>query len=463
MSIKKNRVLVIDDDASIRELLSSILTSRNYLVDQAVNGREGLALVESNLYDHIITDISMPVMDGLTFLENLAEKNIHVPVTVISAHSEIENVRQAFKLGADDFIEKPFQSPETVLLTLQKVEEKDNLALENKRLRQEVDSSYSFERIVSRSTKMLDIFKTIRKIADYKTSILVTGESGTGKELIAKAIHYNSIRKKKPIIDINCGGIPETLLESELFGHVKGAFTDAYRPKKGLFEEADGGTLFLDEMGELPVALQVKLLRVLQEDEIRPLGDSKIVKVDVRIITATSRNLRNEVNKGNFREDLFYRINVLCLEIPPLRERREDIPLLVDHFIEKYNRRLGLKIRKTAADCLQCMLDYDWPGNVRELENVIERAMALSDDEDILVADMLPPELYQSKGVADDNFSYFETLSIKKNSRKLEKYLITKALEETRGNKTRAAVILEISLPALLYKIKEYKIDPVNN
>ncbi len=339
------------------------------------------------------------------------------------------------------------------------IEKNDNTALENKRFQQEEDSTCSFDRIVSRSNKMLAIFKTIRKIADYKTSVLVTGESGTGKELIAKAIHYNSIRRKKPIIDVNCGGIPETLLESELFGHVKGAFTDAYRPKKGLFEEADGGTMFLDEMGELPIALQVKLLRVLQEDEIRPLGYSKIIKVDVRIITATSRNLRDEVNKGNFREDLFYRINVLCLEIPPLRQRREDIPLLVDHFIEKYNKKLGLKIKKPASDCLQCMLDYDWPGNVRELENVIERAMALSEDENILLADMLPPELYQVRETDEDNFSYFDTLSIKKNSRKLEKYLIIQALNETKGNKTKASVILEISLPALLYKIKEYQIN----
>ncbi len=459
MSDKVNRVLLIDDDAAVRELLTSILTGSNYQVDQAANGREGLELAETQIYSHIITDISMPVMDGLTFLENLSRKDIQVPVTVISAHSEMDNVRRAFKLGASDFIEKPFQSPEAVLLTLQKVEEKNSLARENKRLLEEVDGSYGFESIVSRSSKMLDIFKTIRKIADYKTTVLVTGESGTGKELIAKAIHYNSIRRKNPIIDINCGGIPETLLESELFGHVKGAFTDAYRPKKGLFEEANGGTLFLDEMGELPLALQVKLLRVLQEDEIRPLGDNKIIKVDVRIIAATARNLRVEVNKGTFREDLFYRINVLCLEIPPLRDRREDIPLLVDHFIEKYNRRLGLKIQKPAAECLKCLLDYDWPGNVRELENVIERAMALSEDENILEADMLPPELYRTRSSADDNLSFFDTLSIKKNSRKLEKYLISKALGETKGNKTRAADVLEISLPALLYKIKEYEIN----
>ncbi len=455
----KNRVLLIDDDAAVREELIAILTSHNYIVDQAVNGKEGLELAENNIYNYIITDISMPVMDGLKLLENLRKKDINVPAVVISSHSEMDIVRQAFKMGASDFIEKPFSSADVVLQTLEKLEEKDNSFREKRGVPRTTENNYSFEHIVSRSSKMTDIFNTIRKIADYKTTVLVTGESGTGKELIAKAIHFNSIRKKMPIIDINCGGIPDTLLESELFGHVKGAFTDAYRPKKGLFEEADGGTLFLDEMGELPLALQVKLLRALQEDEIRPLGDSKIIKVDVRIIAATAKNLRLEVNKGNFREDLFYRINVLCLEVPPLRQRREDIPLLVSHFIDKFNNRLGLKIQETAPDCLQCLMNYDWPGNVRELENVIERAMALSEEKDILVADMLPPELYKGKDIAEDNFSYFDNLSIKKNSRKLEKYLISRALAETKGNKTRAAVILEISLPALLYKIKEYKIN----
>ena len=458
MNVKKNRVLLIDDDVAVREELVAILTSHNYLVDQAVNGKEGLELAENNIYNYVITDISMPIMAGLKLLENLLKRDANVPAIVISSHSEMDIVRQAFKMGASDFIEKPFSSPDVVLQTLEKLEEKDNSFREKQRVPRKTESNYSFEHIVSRSSKMMDIFNTIRKIADYKTTVLVTGESGTGKELIAKAIHFNSIRKKMPIIDINCGGIPDTLLESELFGHVKGAFTDAYRPKKGLFEEADCGTLFLDEMGELPLALQVKLLRALQEDEIRPLGDSKSIKVDVRIIAATAKNLRLEVNKGNFREDLFYRINVLCLEVPPLRQRREDIPLLVSHFIEKFNNRLGLKIQEAAQDCLQCLMDYDWPGNVRELENVIERAMALSEEKDIIVVDMLPPELYKGKDMTEDDFSYFDNLSIKKNSRKLEKYLISRALAETKGNKTRAAVILEISLPALLYKIKEYKL-----
>lgn len=304
---------------------------------------------------------------------------------------------------------------------------------------------------------MQAIFKTINKIANYKTSVLITGESGTGKELIAKAIHNNSNRRHNPMVAVNCGGIPETLLESELFGHAKGAFTDAYKGKKGLFEEADTGTLFLDEMGELPLSLQVKLLRALQEDEIRPLGESKSVQVDVRIITATARKLADMVNKKLFREDLFYRINVLTIEVPPLRERKEDIPLLVEYFVQKYNARLGLNIKEVSDDCLQRLMNYSWPGNVRELENVVERSMVLS-DKDILITEILPPEILLHSSESSDELFFWDEFSIKTNTKKLEKQLIIKALGETKGNKTRAAGLLEISLPALLYKIKEYNV-----
>lgn len=316
---------------------------------------------------------------------------------------------------------------------------------------------HGFSNIIAKSAAMQAIFKVITKIADFKTSILITGESGTGKELIAKAIHANSNRKDMPMIDVNCGGIPETLLESELFGHAKGAFTDAYKSKKGLFEEADGGTLFLDEMGELPLSLQVKLLRALQEDEIRPLGDSKTVHVDVRIITATARVLGEMVNKGKFREDLFYRINVLTIHVPPLRDRKEDIPLLAEHFVHKYNTRLGLQIKEVEQDCLQLLVNYCWPGNVRQLENVIERSMVLSES-DTLTSQTLPPELLAHSSTQRDEIMAWDEFSIKSNSKKLEKQLIAKALAETKGNKTKAASLLEISLPALLYKIKEYQI-----
>ncbi|MDA8163849.1 MAG: sigma-54 dependent transcriptional regulator [Desulfobacteraceae bacterium] len=453
-----SRVLLVDDDPLLREVITSLLAARGYRVDTAGNGVEALDKIKGQVYDHIITDLSMPVMDGLTLLKELKQKGIEASVIVISAHTDMEHVVQAMQLGARDYVAKPFQSEDEILLALQKVEERARLERENIRLRREVEHRYTFSNIVAKSSKVTSIFETIAKIADYKTTVLITGESGTGKELIAKAIHYNSSRRDMPLVGINCGGIPETLLESELFGYVKGAFTDAYRGKKGLFEEANGGTLFLDEIGEMPLSLQVKLLRALQEEEIRPLGDNRVVKLDVRIVAATSKNLRDEVKNERFREDLFYRINVLTIEMPPLRERKEDIPLLVNHFIEKLNRRLNLAIEKVDNDCLERLLEYSWPGNVRELENAIERAMVLSEGK-VLTADNLPRELVRVSGNQGGDAFYLTGCSIKRNTKILEKQLIGMALAQTGGNKTKAAALLELSLPALLYKIKEYGVD----
>ncbi len=457
---KPKTVLLVDDEELIREVLSTILTSNGYEVEMAENGQKAMHKVENTFFNHIITDIDMPVMDGLTFIEKLQKNGVESIITVISAHSDLDNVKKAFKLGASDFISKPFKSEEEVVLTMQQAEEKAALRKENIRLQKELAGKYIFANIVAKSKEMINIFATIKKIADYKTTVLITGESGTGKELIAKAIHYNSIRKKKSIIDINCGGIPENLLESELFGHTKGAFTDAHQSKKGLFEEATGGTLFLDEIGDMPTPLQVKLLRVLQEGEIRPLGQGDSIKIDVRIIAATAKNLMEEVQEKRFREDLFYRINVLAIEVPPLRRRKEDIPLLIDFFIKKYNQRLELEIKGVDRDCLQKLLNYNWPGNIRQLENVIERSMALSNGE-ILDTASLPEEIRQRGcGVAADLLnSEFSSFSIKKNRILMERALIINALAETNGNKTKAAALLEISIPALLYKIKEYEID----
>ncbi len=451
------RVLVVDDEEVIREVLTALLSRNGYQVESAANGQIALEMVVSEVYDHVITDIDMPVMDGLVLLKEIQERSIDTIITVISAHSELDNVSQAFKLGADDFLAKPFQSDDEVLLTLRQAEDKAHLQKENYRLQHELEEKYLFSNIVAQSRVMMNIFQTITKIADYKTTVLITGESGTGKELIAKAIHYSSIRKNKALVDINCGGIPETLLESELFGYVKGAFTDANRTKKGLFEEADGGTLFLDEIGDMPLPLQVKLLRALQEEEIRPLGQGQSTSVDVRIIAATAKKLRDEVNNKNFRDDLFYRINVLSIEVPPLRRRKEDIPLLVEYFVQKFNKRLGLSIESVEKNCMQRLIQYEWPGNVRELENVIERSMALSDGE-VLSTGTMPIELLKIPAISADAELGFDGFSIKKNRAIMEKTLIKKALEETGGNKTKAASILEISIPALLYKIKEFEI-----
>jgi two-component system response regulator AtoC len=459
MTDKPKTVLLVDDDELVREVLSTILTNNGYEVEQSENGQKAMRKVESDFFNHIITDIDMPVMDGLTFIGKLQKNGVESIITVISAHAELDNVKKAFKLGASDFIPKPFQSEDEVLLTLQQAEEKAKLRKENVRLQKELAGKYVFSNIVAKSKSMMNIFATINKIADYKTTVLITGESGTGKELIAKAIHYNGIRKDHAMIDINCGGIPENLLESELFGHTKGAFTDAHQSKKGLFEEANGGTLFLDEIGDMPPPLQVKLLRVLQEGQIRPLGQADSLDIDVRIIAATAKNLVEEIKEKRFREDLFYRINVLAIEVPPLRRRKEDIPLLIDFFIKKYNKRLGLEIKGVERHCMQKLLGYHWPGNIRQLENIIERCMALSDGE-ILDSAGLPDELRQRGcGSSTEVNSDFASLSIKKNRALLERSLISKALIETHGNKTKAATLLEISIPALLYKIKEYEID----
>jgi two-component system response regulator AtoC len=456
LSALPKRVLVVDDEEVVRKVLSALLTKHGYQVDTAANGQEALAKVAGGFFDHILIDLSMPIMDGLDLLRALQEIESNSIRTVISGKTELASVSQAFKLGASDFIAKPFQSDQEILLTLQQSEEKGRLQQDNIRLQRELEDNYEFSNIVARSRSMTAIFKTITKIADYKTTVLITGESGTGKELIARAIHYNSIRKGKPLVDINCGGIPENLLESEMFGYVKGAFTDANRTKKGLFEEANGGTLFLDEIGDMPLPLQVKLLRALQEEEIRPLGYGQSIKVDVRIIAATAKSLREQVRAKQFRDDLFYRINVLTIEVPPLRERQEDIPLLVDYFVKKYNQRLGLAIRGIDKTCLHRLIHYSWPGNVRELENVIERGMALAET-DVLTLKNLPAELFEggpAVGVDMGTVGF----SIKRNRTVMERQLIVKALDETGGNRTHAAGLLEISIPALIYKIKDYEV-----
>jgi two-component system response regulator AtoC len=311
--------------------------------------------------------------------------------------------------------------------------------------------------MVAKSKAMKEIFGTIRKIADYKTTVLITGESGTGKELIARAIHFNGIRKNHPMVAVNCGGLPENLLESELFGHVKGAFTDAVKDKEGLFQEANRGTLFLDEIGDLPLPLQVKLLRVLQDEILRPLGSTDNMKVDVRIIAATAAKLSDRVNAGAFRDDLFYRINVLLIEVPPLRDRKEDIPLLVDHFIEKFKSRLGKQVGSIESDALQALIHYPWPGNVRELENVIERTLALSDSRKIALHE-LPDNILDTTERPVPSWPS-EGLSIKSNTMTLEKSLIEKALKKTNSNRTQAAKLLEISHPTLLSKMKTYGIS----
>ncbi len=394
----------------------------------------------------------------MDLLEHLKKDPGESPtIIMMSAYATHDDAIEAMKKGAYDYIPKPFK-PDEVLLTLRKAQERERLRKENLWLRREVEKEYSFDNIVSTSQSMLEIFALIKKVAEYKSTVLITGESGTGKELVAKAIHYNSDRAKGPFVPINCGAIPENLLESELFGHLRGAFTDATRSKKGLFEEAHGGTLLLDEIGELPKFLQVKILRVLQESEIRRIGDTKTIKVDVRIIAATAKDLAKEVERGAFREDLYYRLNVISIHLPPLRERRMDIPALVQHFIAKYNQRLGTSIAEVTKEALRALMAYNWPGNVRELENVIERAMVLSTSKKIELEHLPDTVLDSKKDAALPVFPENE-LSIKKAMQAIEKDLITRALEKTNRNRTHAAKLLEISHRTLLYKIEEYGIN----
>jgi two-component system response regulator AtoC len=449
------KILVIDDEKSFCDMLAALLRKEGYEVDVARNAREGLERQGETHYDLVLCDIQMPELSGLDFLREAKARGTLRTTVMMSAYGSLDTAIEAMTLGAYDYISKPFNKDE-ILLTLRKAEERERLRRENRELRAERDRRYTFDRIVATSQPMMRLFRTIEKVAAYKTTVLITGESGTGKELTARAIHVNSPRAKKPFVAVNCGAIPETLLESELFGHVKGAFTDAYSEKKGLFEEAHGGTLFLDEVGELTTPLQVKLLRVLQEEEVRKVGGNRPVRVDVRVIAATAKDLKSEVKTGGFREDLFYRLNVLPIHLPPLRERPEDVPLLVEHFIALTNERLGTHAKGMSREALKVMVEYGWPGNVRELENTIERAIVLSEG-DVITKDMLPDYIWDAKDPVKMSLRSGE-LSIKKTQRVIEEELIRRALKKTGGNRTAASKLLELSHRALLYKIKEYGI-----
>ncbi len=450
------RVLVVDDEENLRLLVRTILRREGLEVEVASSGEQALALVETFGPDVILTDVRMPRMGGLDLLTTLKAKGNDAVVIVMSAYGNVDLAIEAMKAGAYDYLQKPFK-PEELVLVLRKAEERESLRRENRALRQEMRQKDMFEDILAKSPEMQAIFKTISKIADFKTTALVMGESGVGKELVARAIHKRSSRRGGPFCAVNCGAIPETLLESELFGHKRGAFTDASSDRIGLFEQATTGTLFLDEIGELPQKLQVKLLRVLQEETVRKLGDTRDTKVDVRIIAATHRDLNAETKAGRFREDLFYRINVLQIVIPPLRDRKEDIPILLDHFVARNNARFGTAIRGFEPEAKRLLLEYAWPGNVRELENTVERAMVLAERDTMFVED-LPDRLREARDPVKMQLMSGE-LSIKKTARIIEEILIRRALQKTGGNRTRAAEVLEISHRALLYKIKDYHIE----
>ena len=448
-------VLVVDDEASMRHLLTVILTDRGHEVRAVASAEAALEELQAREFDVILTDVRMPRMDGMALTRAIQERQPGATVIVMSAYGSHEAALEAMKAGAYDFLPKPFK-PDDVLLCLRKAEERERLRQENRRLRAELGTPAGVYAVVGGSEALQAVLAQVRKVAPQKTTVLITGESGTGKELVARAIHDLSPRAAAPFVAVNCGAIPGELLESELFGHARGAFTDAVRAKKGLAAEADGGTLFLDELGELPLPLQVKLLRFLQEEEVRPVGDTRSVKVDVRVVAATARDLAEMVKQGRFREDLYWRLAVLGIRLPALRERPGDVAALTEHFLRRFAPlRPDLAGLRFGAEALAALAAHRWPGNVRELMHAVERAVVLAEGPEVREEDL--PEAVrvpQASGAPPPG-----DLSVKRGTRALEERLIREALARTGGNRTRAAELLELSYRALLYKIKEYGVD----
>ncbi len=458
--MEQNRILIIDDEENVRYMLQLTLENEGYAVRVAEDGQEGIRLFGEEDCDVVICDVKMPGVSGLEVLSAVMKTAPHTPVIMMSAYGTIEAAIEAMKQGAYDYVMKPFKQDE-MLLTLKKAEERERLRRENLLLRQQVEKQYQFDNIIGKSAPMQELFRKIEKIRDYKSTVLIQGESGTGKELVAHAIHYTGNRKRRPFVPVNCGAIPYDLLESELFGHAKGAFTGAIQQKAGLIAEADRGTVFLDEIGELPIPLQVKLLRFLQEGEIRRVGQNQSVQVDVRVIAATARNLLEAVEQGTFRQDLYYRLHVVPVYIPPLRERPEDIPLLVRHFLKKHAGELGKPVQDITPEAMKVLLECAWKGNVRELENVIERTIVMTEGE-CITAEFLPPDLVQQESdillkIPQHRIAMKDV--IHEMTGLAEKELIHRALQQTENNRTKAAQLLEISHRALMYKLKDYQIS----
>ncbi len=444
------KVLIIEDEVNQRELLKEFLSTKGYEVETAGDGSEGIARFREDIFDAVLLDIKLPDMSGIDVLKQIQSINPGIPVIMTTAYSDVELVVEAMKSGAYHYLVKPINLEE-LLIILSRAIKHFNLIREVEILREKTELAYpDIEGIIAESHEMKKVLATALKVAKSKATVLITGETGTGKELIARFIHRYSPRKNKPFVPVNVAAIPESLVESELFGHVRGAFTDAVKDRKGYFEIADGGTIFLDEIGELPLSVQPKLLRVLQEGEFYPVGSSKPVKVDIRVIAATNRNLEEEVKEGKFREDLYYRLNVINIHIKPLRERREDIPYLLDHFLKKYSQKEGKKILGFTREAYEALLRYDYPGNVRELENIVERAVVLAQGDYITTAE-LPLHLVSSEFPIDTA----KPLSLPEKLELLERSIILEALKKHGWVKTRAARELGISERVLRYRMQK--------
>jgi two-component system, NtrC family, response regulator PilR len=449
------RVLIVDDEPSMRDLLGIMLRKDGYDVTLADGGEAAIEAIRTAVFDLVITDLRMRRLDGLAVLRAAKEHAPQTVVLVVTAYASTETAVEAMKLGAYDYLTKPFKLDE-IRLTIANALERKRLQDENQALRRQLRQERPFEAFIGMSPKILDVFETIRKIADSASTVMITGESGTGKELVARAIHQESARRARPFVPVNCGAVPEALMESELFGHVKGAFTGAVASTIGLFSAADGGTLFLDEITEIPHSVQVKLLRAIQEREIRRVGDTRDVRVDVRLIAASNRDLGKAVAEGVLREDLFYRLNVIPIHLPPLRDRVEDVSLLVTHFIEKITREVGKSVRGISPEALAVLERYHWPGNIRELENIVERAIVLGGGT-VLTPDELPPDLWRPRGIPDLPVEMPAAgIDLERTLERIERQYIEVALQRTGGVQTRAADLLGLSFRQFRYKIQKH-------
>jgi len=456
------KVLVVDNEKSMRDFLSIVLKKEGYFVETAEDGDQALKLLEKDIFDLVLTDMKMPRMSGLDLLKALKDLSPETIIIMMTAYASAETAVEAMKEGAYDYLTKPFQIDE-VKLIIKNALERRKLRQENTQLRRELKGQATFTQIIGKSEKMKRVLDLVRKVADSKSNVLIYGESGTGKELIARAIHFNSARRDRSFVTVNCSALPEALLESELFGHMKGAFTGAIGNKEGLFEIAHEGSIFLDEIGETSLSIQVKLLRVLQEKEFRRVGGTKDLKVDVRIIAATNRDLEKMVAEGKFREDLYYRLDVIPIDLPPLRERPEDIPLLADFFLRKFNQSLGKEIEGIEPEAMRVLVNHEWKGNVRELENVVERAVALASQKMLTLSDFNQGLLKQAEGFPIPASIPEDGLNLEDLIGKIEKELLLKALQETNWVKKEAAKLLHLNFRSFRYRLDKYGIKKLKN
>lgn len=445
-------ILVIDDEESIRDSSSQVLHKSGYKVKAAKNGTGGLQAFKDEFFHVVLLDLKLPDLNGMEVLSRIKEENPETPVIIITGYASVESAVEAMKQGAFDYVAKPF-NPEELRVVVKKALESRKIYFENISLRKELEDNMEFDMIVGKSKAMQQVMDIVKRVSSSDSTVLISGESGTGKELLAREIQKHSFRKNAPFVVVDCGALVETLFESELFGHVKGSFTGAHQTKHGRFEVANGGTIFLDEISNISLNIQAKLLRVIQEREVNRIGSTKSIKVDVRILAATNENLTESVREGKFREDLFYRLSVVPIHLPPLRERKEDVPLLVDHFLRKYNKKAKKKIRKISPAVKKALMEYDWPGNIRELENTIERAVVLSRSNEIELENLVYHGIGSSLTLLDPGGGNYKTID------EIEREYIKLVLQNQYGNKSKTAKILGIDRKTLLAKIKKYNIQ----